>query len=105
MCKPDQKYLRHFRRITRLTPLFFYIAQADEVQVARKTFVDNVCIQVIERHILRELPSLFSPETVAAYTEHELQRIAGEDEARIAKRKQLQGLHENLNSALRDLRK
>jgi hypothetical protein len=60
---------------------------------------------VIERHVLRGLPGLFSPETVAAYTDHELQRIAGEDEARIAKRKQLQDLHENLNAALRDLRK
>jgi hypothetical protein len=55
--------------------------------------------------MLRGLPSLFSPETVAGYTEHELQRIARENEARIAKRKQLQNLHENLNAALRDLRK
>lgn len=76
-----------------------------EFEAARKTFVDNVCIQVIERHILRGLPGLFSPETVAAYTDDQLQRIAGEDEIRVAKRKHLQQLHENLNAALRDLRK
>ena len=55
--------------------------------------------------MLRGLPSLFSPETVAGYTDNELERIAGEEEARIAKRKQLSDLHENLNAALRDLRR
>lgn len=64
-----------------------------------------MCIQVVERHILRGLPNLFSPETVAAYTDEELQRIAGEEHEKIIKRKQLQDLHENLVAALRDLRK
>ena len=75
------------------------------MQVARKTFVDNVCVQVVERHILRGLPNLFSPETVAAYTDEELQRIAGEGDDKVIKRKQLQDLHENLVAALRDLRR
>lgn len=74
-------------------------------QVARKTFVDNVCIQVVERHILRGLPKLFSPESVAAYTDDELQRIAGEGHERTMKRKQLQDLRENLVAAMSDLRR
>jgi len=64
-----------------------------------------VCIQVVERHILRGLPNLFSPETVAAFTDEELQRIAGEEQEQVTKRKQLQDLRENLVAALRDLRR
>ncbi|KAK3047170.1 hypothetical protein LTR09_011372 [Extremus antarcticus] len=74
-------------------------------KVARKTFVDNICIQVVERHILRGLPDLFSPESVAAYTDEDLQRIAGEGDERMTKRKQLQDLRENLIAALSDLRR
>ena len=74
-------------------------------QVARKTFVDNVCIQVIERHVLRDLPNLFSPEAVAAFTEEELLHIAGEGHEKVTKRKQLQDLRENLVAAQRDLRR
>ena len=50
--------------------------------------MDNICIQVIERHLLRNLPAMFSPETVAAYTDEELGRIAGKGESSIMKRKQ-----------------
>lgn len=53
--------------------------------------------------MLRNLPDLFSPESVAAYTDDELQRIAGERDERILKRKQLQDLRENLVTALSDL--
>lgn len=77
----------------------------DMRQVARKTFVDNVCVQVVERHILRRLPSLFSPETVAGFTDAELYSIAGEGPEQVIKRQQLQDLRGNLDAALRDLRK
>ncbi|PVH71731.1 putative dynamin GTPase [Cadophora sp. DSE1049] len=33
-------------------------------KVALKTFVDNVCRQVVERHILSTLPNIFAPTTV-----------------------------------------
>ena len=97
--------LAAFSAYYKVSSLVLLRSLTDNFEVARKTFVDNVCIQVIERNVLRGLPDLFSPETVAAYTDHELKQIAGEDEARIAKRKQLQELHENFNAALRDLRK
>lgn len=73
--------------------------------MARKTFVDNVCIQVIERHLVRGLPGLFSPERVAEYTDEELHEIAGEDEHTLAKRRHLKSLQHSLLSSLEDLRK
>lgn len=36
-------------------------------KVARKTFVDNVCVQVVERHLLRNLADVFSPEMVIGF--------------------------------------
>ncbi|KAK3700512.1 hypothetical protein LTR37_015913 [Vermiconidia calcicola] len=72
-------------------------------QVARKTFVDNVCKQVIERHLLRPLPSLFSPEIVAGYSEADLHNIAAESSQVLAKRAYLQDLRETLTKSLTDL--
>lgn len=46
-------------------------------KVARKTFVDNVCVQVVERHLLRTLADVFSPEMVIAFSEDELHHIGG----------------------------
>ncbi|KAK4966456.1 hypothetical protein LTR42_011621 [Elasticomyces elasticus] len=74
-------------------------------KVARKTFVDNVCRQVIERHLLRSLPMMFSPETVASYSDEEMKQIAGEGESTISKRRQLRVMHENLMAGFRDLRR
>lgn len=76
---------------------------ADQLQVARKTFVDNVCKQVIERHLLRPLANLFSPELVAAYTDTELTRIAAESRQALARRAQLRELHEGLMESLSEL--
>ncbi|KAK5246694.1 hypothetical protein LTR20_007371 [Exophiala xenobiotica] len=56
-------------------------------KVALKTFVDNVCRQVIERHITRPLPSIYSAEIVAGLSDEELARVAGETPQRSAKRK------------------
>ena len=74
-------------------------------KVARKTFVDNICIQVVERHLLRNLPSVFSPETVAGLSDDELEQIASEGYAATLKRKQLQNLHESLVASLNDLKR
>ena len=73
--------------------------------MALKTFVDNVCRQVIERHLLRSLPTIFCPESVAAYGDEDLKRIAAEALENIMKKKDLRDLHENLGCSLRDLRK
>ncbi|KAI6788241.1 hypothetical protein KC340_g13203 [Hortaea werneckii] len=72
-------------------------------KVARKTFVDNVCKQIIERHLLRPLPNLFSPETVAAYTEDDLGRVAAESDQAIVKRRNLLSLHGGLMESLAEL--
>lgn len=80
-----------------------FVNQTDSMQVARKTFVDNVCKQIIERHLLRPLPDLFSPETVAAYTEEDLSRVAAESEQAIVKRKYLLSLHRGLMESLAEL--
>jgi hypothetical protein len=70
-----------------------------------KTFVDNVCKQVVERHITRSLPSIFAGEKVAALSDGDLIRIVGERPERVAKRKQMQELQDNLESSLKDLRR
>lgn len=70
-----------------------------------KTFVDNVCKQVIERHLLRDLPDIFSPPEVAGYTDEELERIAGETPEVVARRRELQEQLETLQAGLKDLRK
>lgn len=72
-------------------------------QVPRKTFVDNVCKQVIEGHLLCSLPSLFSPEIVAGYSEADLTRIAAESKETLEKRKHLQGMHASLIVSLTEL--
>lgn len=70
-----------------------------------KTFVDNVCRQVVERHLLRTLPELFCPESVALFSEEELRRIAAESSDNIERRQQLRELHKSLGDSLRDLRR
>lgn len=72
-------------------------------KVARKTFVDNVCVQVIERHLLRDLPDVFSPEVVLRLSEDELYRIGGERESTLSRRTRLQSLHASLVGSLHDL--
>ncbi|EME43788.1 hypothetical protein DOTSEDRAFT_71579 [Dothistroma septosporum NZE10] len=72
-------------------------------KVARKTFVDNVCRQVIERHLLRDLSRVFSPEKVAAYTDEELHLVAGESRDSVEKRDRLQRFHLALKECLVDL--
>lgn len=72
-------------------------------KVARKTFVDNVCVQVVERHLLRNLANVFSPEMVIGLSDHELHHIGGEREITQERRKELQNLHAMLSEGLRDL--
>lgn len=66
--------------------------------------MDNVCKQVIERHLLRNLPSIFTPEAVAFYDDEKLEQIAGERQETLEKRKRLQGQLTSLKAALDDLK-
>lgn len=73
-------------------------------KVSRKTYVDNVCRQVVERHLLSNLPEIFSPQSVAGYSDEELERIAGEKPEVVEKRRRLHQELENLKAGLKDLR-
>jgi hypothetical protein len=44
------------------------------LKLALKTFVDNVCRQVIERHILLALPEAFDPTMVIGFDDQEHQK-------------------------------
>ena len=48
------------------------------IQVSLKTFVANVTIQVVERHIIRDLERIFSPIAVSGLTDQEVEAIASE---------------------------
>lgn len=93
----------YYKACPRIVPLDS--PHADQCQVAMKTFVDNVCRQVVERHLLRNLPKIFSPKDVALYPDEELERIAGERPEVVAKRKELQEQLQTLKAGLNDLRK
>ncbi|OBT85154.1 hypothetical protein VE02_05638 [Pseudogymnoascus sp. 03VT05] len=72
-------------------------------KVAMKTFVDNVCRQVIERHIVSDLPDLFSPMTVMELSNQDLVRIAAEPPQQKEKRAALSELAQNLRDSLMHL--
>jgi len=68
-----------------------------------KTFIDNVCRQVIERHFVGNLQDIFGPETVALLSDQELTRIAADSPTTVKKRDRLQTLLSNLLQGLKDL--
>ncbi|KAJ5085228.1 hypothetical protein N7532_009999 [Penicillium argentinense] len=69
-----------------------YTALSSYYKVAMKTFVDNVCRQVVERHIMRTLPSIFEPSTVVRMSDEDIERIAVEPEKNTRRRKKLQDM-------------
>ena len=72
-------------------------------KVAMKTFVDNVCRQVIERHIVSDLPDLFSPMIVMELSDQDLVRIAAEPPQQKEERAALSELAQNLRDSLMHL--
>ncbi|KAL8855200.1 MAG: hypothetical protein Q9221_000106 [Calogaya cf. arnoldii] len=71
-------------------------------KVARKRFVDNVCMQAADRHLTRgpdTAVKVFSPSFVSGLTPEQLERIAGEDLATKKKRVELTRHVENLKKA------
>lgn len=72
-------------------------------QVAMKTFVDNVCRQVVERHIVAKLPSIFEPVLVSGYETEDLLRMAAESPQVGLRRDEARHLQEVLEQSLEDL--
>ncbi|KAL8734518.1 MAG: hypothetical protein Q9166_001418 [cf. Caloplaca sp. 2 TL-2023] len=71
-------------------------------KVARKRFVDNVCMQVTDRHLMRgpdTAVKVFSPAFVSDLTPDQLERIAGEDVLTKRKRAELTREVENFRKA------
>lgn len=68
-----------------------------------KTFVDNVCRQVIERHIIAKLPSVFEPVLVSGYGTEELLRMAAESAQVSIRRDEARHFQEVLEKSLEDL--
>jgi hypothetical protein len=69
-------------------------------QVALRTFIDNVTIQVIERHIVHGLEGIFSPLTVANMDEEEICGIASEPMSISRQRQYLEGRKKMLKEGL-----
>ncbi|KAH9427484.1 hypothetical protein MCOR02_012115 [Pyricularia oryzae] len=74
-------------------------------KVAIKTFVDNVCRQVVERHIIAPLPEIFSPVIVSRFTDDELLQIGSESEKQNRKREELRARAKKLRSSLENLQR
>ncbi|KAK9790466.1 putative GED domain-containing protein [Seiridium cardinale] len=72
-------------------------------KVAMKTFVDNVCRQAVERHILSPMLNFFCPTRVAQFSDDELLRIGAENERRRSERIRLSHRAEGLRRSLLDL--
>ncbi|KAK6359071.1 hypothetical protein TWF696_000239 [Orbilia brochopaga] len=69
-------------------------------EVALKTFVDNVCRQVIERHILTNLSEIFSPVSVMRLSTEKIEHIGSESDEVQIKRQELETLKEQLEAGL-----
>jgi hypothetical protein len=69
-----------------------------------KTFVDNICRQVVERHIVRKLLSVFDPQVVVKFSDADIERTGKEAKRTVDRRKELVILATTLREALNDLR-
>ena len=70
-------------------------------KVARKRFVDVVCMQAVDHHLITGPAApvkLFSPTFVSGLKEDQLDRIAGEDVSTRRKREELRREIENLTN-------
>lgn len=68
-----------------------------------KTFVDNICRQAIERHLISKLPAIFPPTSVLKMSDQDVARIAGEPADRADRRNELLNMIQILAESLDDL--
>ena len=69
-----------------------------------KTFVDNVCRQVVERHLISDLLTVFDPVYVSVLTDDELLGIAAESPHVRRRRNELQTMKNAFEESLQELR-
>ncbi|KAF3291428.1 hypothetical protein TWF970_000641 [Orbilia oligospora] len=69
-------------------------------KVAMKTFIDNVCRQVIERHIVADLSKVLSPVNITMFSDEKVMRLVSESEHSQKRRVELRALKEKLESGL-----
>jgi hypothetical protein len=74
------------------------------LKVAMKSFVDNVCRQVIERHLISDLVTAFDPVYVGMLSDDELLQIAAESQHTRVRRNDLQAMKEAFEDSIQDLR-
>lgn len=72
--------------------------------MATKTFVDNLCRQVIERHLVRGLVAAFDPVFVGKLSDDELFQIAAESQNIRARRNELLAMKTAFEESLQELR-
>lgn len=72
-------------------------------QVAKKTFVDNITRQVIERHIVAKLADAFNPITVSCYSDEELVDLATVPPKIGHRRSEMYRVQRTLKQSFRDL--
>ena len=46
--------------------------------IENKMFVDNVCKRVVERHLIRNMPKVFQPESIILLSDEDPRRVAAE---------------------------
>jgi hypothetical protein len=68
-----------------------------------KTFVDNICRQVIERHLLNNLAMAFDPIQVTTFSDDEVLEIAAETVLVRDRRIELEVLRKALKESLIEL--
>jgi hypothetical protein len=54
-----------------------------------KTFVDNICRQVLERHVVKKLEMIFHPTMVGTLPDPIITKLAAESPQNTAKRQEL----------------
>ncbi|KAM5476907.1 hypothetical protein MauCBS54593_000178 [Microsporum audouinii] len=81
----------------------YYKVKSILMAVAMKTFVDNICRQAIERHLISKLPAIFPPTSVLKMSDQDVARIAGEPADRADRRNELLNMIQILAESLDDL--
>ncbi|OTA82456.1 hypothetical protein M434DRAFT_37108 [Hypoxylon sp. CO27-5] len=69
-------------------------------EIAKNRFVDNVCRQVIERHLISRLPSIFCPEVVNGLSREALQKLRSEPQEKRFRRVDLKALIQGYRDSL-----